>query len=140
MFSRPTVILPAADSHWEIWRCGGGSVWQGSAADPIEAANGNRSVILALPARSCRTFAFSAPTEDRQLVRKLAFAQLEKRGLTAASADQTPFDCHVMGQGGGRTVVSVDVVTPEAAAGLNGTRASAIVPSARLFPLPKDKL
>ena len=140
MFQRTTVILPAPEAHWEVWRCGSSSVWQGSANDPVEGANGSRSLVVALPARSCRTFAFSAPTEDRQLVRKLAFAQLEKRGLTAASAEQTPFDCHVMARGGGRSVVSVDVVTPEAAAGLNGTKASAIVPSARLFPIPDGKL
>src|SRR5688572_33190499 len=124
MFQRTTVILPAAEAHWEVWRCGSDSVWQGSANDPAEGANGSRSLVVALPARSCRAFAFSAPTEDRQLVRKLAFAQLEKRGLTAANAEQTPFDCHVMEQGGGRSVVSVDVVTAEAVASLNGTKAS----------------
>ena len=79
MFRTTTVILPAADSHWEVWQCGNGSgsVWQGSADNPVKGAEGSRSVVVALPARSCRTFAFSAPTEDRQLLRKLAFAQLE---------------------------------------------------------------
>jgi len=140
MFHRTTVILPAADSHWEVWRCGSGCVWQGSADDPTQGTPASGPVMVALPARSCRTFAFSVPTEDRQLVRKLAFAQLEKRGLTTAGAGQTPFDCHVMEQGGGRSVVSVDVVTPEATASLAGSRVSAVVPSARLFPIPAGKL
>ena len=137
-----TVILPAAETHWEVWRCGNGSgsVWQGSADDPVQGANGSRSVVVALPARSCRTFSFSAPTEDRQLVRKLAFAQLEKRGLTTVGVEQTAFECHVMVQGGGHSLVSVDVVTPEAAATLNGSKARALVPSARLFHIPDGKL
>ena len=140
MFNRTTVILPAADAHWEVWRCGGGCVWQGSADDPVEGSPARGRVVIALPARSCRTFAFSVPTEDKQLVRKLAFAQLEKRGLTIAGAGQTPFDCHVMEQGGGRSLVSVDVVTAEATASLTGSRFSAVVPSARLFPIPGGKL
>ena len=76
MFHRTTVILPAAGAHWEVWRCGSGSVWQGSADDPVTGANGSRGVMVALPARSCRTFAFSAPTEDRQLVRKLSLIHI----------------------------------------------------------------
>jgi hypothetical protein len=140
MFRRTTVILPAADAHWEVWRCGRGSIWHGSASDPAEGANGSGAVAVALPARSCRTFAFPAPTDDRQLVRKLAFAQIEKRGLTAAGPDQTPFDCHLMETGGGRSVVSVDVVTPEAVASLHGTRATVVLPSARLFPIPEGRL
>jgi hypothetical protein len=141
MFHRTTVILPAAgDARWEVWRCGSGSVWQGSADDPAAGSHGGRPVLVALPSRSCRTFAFSAPTDDRQLVRKLAFAQLEKRGLTAAGPADTPFDCHVMEQSDGRSVVSVDVVTPEAAASLAGSKAAAVVPGARLYPIPAGKL
>src|SRR6478672_7945796 len=99
-----TVILPAADAHWEVWQCtqSGGSTWQGSAEDPVRGANGSKSVVVALPARSCRTFAFTAPTEDRPLLRKLAFAQLEKRGLTTAGLEQTSFDFHVLAQGEGK--------------------------------------
>jgi hypothetical protein len=142
MFDRTTVILPAADAHWEVWRCGNGagSVWKGSADDPAQGAQGSRSVVVALPARSCRTFAFSAPTEDRQLLRKLAFAHVEKRGLTTLSVEQTPFDCHIIQQSGGRSIVSVDVVTPEAAATLPQANPRAVVPSGRLFPMPEAKL
>jgi hypothetical protein len=139
MFQSTTVILPSGGAHWEVWRCGRTPVWQGQSDEPASAANGG-SVVMALPARACRTFAFSAPTEDRQLVRKLAFAQLEKRGLTQAGAEATPFDCHVMEQGGGRSIVSVDVLMPGAGATLSTAKASAAAPSARLFPIPQDKL
>jgi hypothetical protein len=142
MFSRTTVILPAAQSEWEVWRCGNGSgsVWKGSAENPGQGAQGSRFVVVALPARSCRTFAFSAPTADRQILRKLAFAQVEKRGLTTVGADQTPYHCHFIEQGNGRSLVSVDVVTPEASATLTGSNARAVLPSARLFPMPEGKL
>jgi hypothetical protein len=142
MFSRTTVILPAAQSDWEVWHCGNGSgsVWKGSAETPGQGAEGSRSVVVALPARACRTFAFSAPTADRQILRKLAFAQVEKRGLSTAGAEQTPFHCHVMEQSDGRSLVSVDVVTPEAAASLTSSKAHAVLPSARLFPIPDGKL
>ncbi len=139
---RTTVILPAAEADWEVWQCGNGrgSVWQGSASDLAQGANGSRSVIVALPARSCRTFAFTAPTEDPQLLRKLAFAHVEKRGLTTVGVEQTPFDCHIVEQGGGRSVVTVDVVTLDAAASLPAAKARAVVPSGRLFPMPEGKL
>lgn len=141
MFST-TIILPAGDAHWEVWRCDrrGASVWQGSADDPEQGARGKNSVVVALPARSCRTFAFSAPTEDRQLVRKLAFAQLEKRGLTNVGVEQTAFGCHIMVQGNGHSLVSVDVVMPDAAATLSGSKAGALLPNARLFQIPEGKL
>ncbi|HEV7866257.1 MAG TPA: hypothetical protein VGO90_01145 [Chthoniobacteraceae bacterium] len=141
MLSR-TVILPAADARWEVWRCGNasGSVWQGSAENLSAGANGSRSMVVALPARSCRTFAFSAPTADPQLLRKLAFAQVEKRGLTAAGLEQTAFNCHVLGQRDGQSLVSVDVLTTEAAGTLNGSVAGALVASSRLFPIPEGKL
>lgn len=142
MFKRTTVILPAAEPRWEVWHCGNGSgsVWQGSAENPTEGAQGSRTVVVALPARSCRTFAFSAATEDPRLLRKLAFAQVEKRGLTNVNAEQTPFDCHFIRQANGRSLVSVDVVTPEAAANFREAKARAVVASARLYALPEGKL
>jgi hypothetical protein len=140
MFQSTTVILPAPDARWEVWRCGRGCTWQGTADDPAQASRNGGKVVMALPAKSCRTFSFSAPTEDRELVRKLANAQLERRGLTAGHTEQTPFDCHVIEQSGGKSLVSVDVVTPEAAAGLRTAKASGVLPSARLFSLPPDKL
>ncbi len=139
MFQTTTVLLPSAGAHWEVWRCGRAAVWQGQAEDPAAAADG-AEVVMALPARACRTFAFSAPTEDRQLVRKLAFAQLEKRGLTQTGGEPAPFDCRILEQAGGRSVVSVDVLMPGAAAALSSAKASAAAPSARLFPIPQDKL
>jgi hypothetical protein len=139
---RTTVIVPAAEANWEVWSCSPGHdcVWQGSAEDPAVASAGKRSVVVALPARSCRTLSFHAPTQDRHLVRKLAYAQLEKRGLAAGSPEQTSFDCHVHPAGEDRSLVSVDVVTPGSAPALDLARARGLFPFPRLFNLPEGKL
>lgn len=142
MLKATTVILPAAQSRWEVWHCGNGSgtSCRGAADDPAQGARGQRSVVIGLPARSCRTFAFSAPTEDGPLLRRMAFAHVEKRGLTNAGVDQTPFECRIIEQGGGRSLVSVDVVTPEGAGTLTDVKVRAVIPSARLFSIPANRL
>jgi Tfp pilus assembly protein PilN len=143
MFRRTTVIIPAAEANWEVWSCAAGRdcVWQGSADNPGMATGGARQVVVALPARLCRTLSFSAPTQDRQLVRKLAYAQLEKRGLAGASPDQTPFDCHLHHSGDDGSLVSVDVVTPAATTpAWEVPNARGFVPLPRLFDLPAGKL
>ena len=142
MFRRTTVIIPAAEANWEVWSCGSGRdcVWQGSADDPALAAAGKGAVVVALPARLCRTLSFSAPTQDRQLVRKLAYAQLEKRGLSGGSLEQTPFDCHLHQPGDEGSLVSVDVVTPGSPPAWEVPNARGFVPLPRLFDLPAGKL
>jgi hypothetical protein len=142
MFRRTLVIIPAAEANWEVWSCAAGRdcVWQGSADDPGLATRGTRPVVVALPARLCRTLSFSAPTQDRQLVRKLAYAQLEKRGLAGGSPEQTPFDCHLHHAGDDGSLVSVDVVTPGPLPAWEVPNARGFVPLARLFDLPAGKL
>lgn len=140
MLAKTTVIVPAATPQWEVWLCASsrGSEWQATVDDPAGSLNG-RPVIAALPARACRTFAFSAPTQDRQLVRQLAYTQIEKRGLANGASAQTAFDCHVLSQAEGRSLVSVDVVLEDAAPAVTA-KARSLVPAGRLFTLPSHKL
>jgi hypothetical protein len=137
---RTTIVIPAAEADWEVWSCTRrhGCVWQGSAEDPAAASLGKRSVVVALPTRACRTLSFRAPTHDRQLVRKLAYAQLEKRGLAAGSLEQTSFDCHVH-SGGPASLVSVDVVTPSSVS-FDLEKARGLFAFPRLFNFPTGKL
>ena len=86
---QPTVIvLPAARSHWEVWKGvrGGEAEWRGPAESPAQAAAAGGPIVIGLPSRACRTFGFVVPTEDSKLYRQLAFAQLERRGLAAGPA------------------------------------------------------
>lgn len=96
--------------------------------------------MVALPARACRTLSFRAPTQDRRLVRKLAYAQLEKRGLAAGSPEQTSFDCHLHPGAQDRSLVTVDVVTPGSSWTPDLAKARGIFAFPRLFHFPPGKL
>ncbi|MFN0127065.1 MAG: hypothetical protein ACKV19_10330 [Verrucomicrobiales bacterium] len=143
MLASTLIILPAARAHWDVWKSGRGgeATWRGPAESPSQGANGSgESVVIGLPARSCRTFGFVVPTEDPKLFRQLAFAQLERRGLAAGPAEETAFNCHVHRKAEGRSVLSVDVVLPDGAALTLPSRTHGLVPSSRLFPLPNGRL
>jgi hypothetical protein len=142
MFSSTALVLPAARSRWEVWKGarGGEAEWRGPAESPQQGANGSASAVIGLPARACRTFGFVVPTEDPKLFRQLAFAQLERRGLSAGAAEETAFACHLHQKGGGSSVLSVDVVLPEGAALALPSATQGLAPAARLFPLPAGKL
>jgi hypothetical protein len=140
---QPTVlILPAARAHWEVWKGarGGDAEWRGPAESPAQAATGGGAMVIGLPARACRTFAFTVPTEDPKLFRQLAFAQVERRGLAAGPADETAFTCHVHEKSQGHSVLSVDVVLAEGAALTLPARTHGLLPAVRLYPLPANRL
>lgn len=141
MLATTVIALPAARTHWETWKCGraGEPEWRGP-ADTLEQAAGGNPVLIGLPARACRTFGFIVPTGDPKLFRQLAFAQLERRGLTAGSADETAFDCHVHQRSDRASVLSVDVVLPEGAGLALPARTLGLVAAARLFALPETTL
>ncbi len=66
-------ILPSPLPRWELWTISRTATWLRDADDP---ATDGKPPTVGLPARLCRTFSFPAPTDDRSLIRKLAFAQL----------------------------------------------------------------
>lgn len=139
MFHRFTAILPDALPSWQRWSCPSASsasllkVTEGS-APPADKSSGR--VLAALPARTCRTFAVRIPSQDPKTVRKLALAQLEKRGLAAAEPERTPFECRALPLPEGGAVLTVDVTTPEAVAAFAPLKPAALLPSARCYPFP----
>ena len=141
MLPSTVIALPAARSHWEAWKCarGGDAEWRGPAESPEQAAAGG-AVVIGLSARACRTFGFVVPTADPKLFRQLAFAQLERRGLTAGPAEETAFTCHLHRRSEGSSVLSVDVVLPEGAALGLPARTHGLAPAARFYPLPAGKI
>ena len=140
MFTPLHLILPAPESGWEVWTCApGGAIKGGSFEDPATAAASVKKAIVALPARWCRTLAFSVPPADAKLARALAFTQLEKRGLTSGTIDQTSFSCQMRpGTKGGHLMV-VDVLTPAALNALAAVKSHGVVPAAKLYPLPDHR-
>ncbi len=141
MFTPLHLILPAPESGWEVWTCApGGATKGGLFEDPATAAASVKKAIVALPARWCRTLAFPVPPADAKLARALAFTQLEKRGLTSGTVEQTSFSCQMRpGTKGGHLMV-VDVLTPAALTALAAVKSHGVVPAARLFPLPEQRL
>lgn len=135
MARHTTLILPAAKSGWEIWSCaGGGCTLRSVEEDPAKAVYGKGEILAALPAKLCRTLAFQAPVHDRRLARRLAYAQLEKRGLSAGSPERTSFDCRLLDLGKGRKAVSVDVLVADVFQHPPPSGLSGILPYAGLFP------
>jgi hypothetical protein len=142
MLPSTALILPAAKTLWEVWKGtrSGTAEWRGTAESPARATLESGSVVIGLPGRACRTFAFTVPTNDPTLFRQLAFAQLERRGLAASTPEDTSFICHVHDTRPGHSVLSVDVVLPEGASLSLPPRTRGMLPAVRLFPLPAGRL
>lgn len=141
MFTPLHLILPAPESGWEVWTCApGGAIKGGWFEDPATAAASVKKAIVALPARWCRTLAFSVPPADAKLARALAFTQLEKRGLSTGTMDQTSFSCQMLPGTKGGNLMVVDVLTPAALTALAAVKSHGVVPAARLYPLPDHRV
>ena len=141
MFTPLHLILPAPESGWEVWTCTPrGATKGGLFEDPATAAASVKKAIVALPARWCRTLAFSVPPADAKLARALAFTQLEKRGLTSGTIDQTSFSCQMRpGTKGGHLMV-VDVLTPAALSARAAVNSHGVLPAAKLYPIPEHRV
>ena len=142
-----SILLPSQTDGWEVWSCGSGScTLKKSIATLAEAKVAGAGTVVGVPGRLCRTLGLSLPTKDPATLRKMAYSQLERRGLAAGSMQETLFDCHSVPGGGsgaigdtGDTRVSVDVLL-DLPDGLELGNARGYTAAARLFPLPKNKL
>ncbi len=142
MFRRFHLLLPSAASPWEAWSCPSASTSTllETTAAPARPAKASGPLTIALPAKSCRTLALLLPSQDPKIIRQLAFAQLEKRGLAAATPEHTRFHCHAIPAPQGTSIISIDVVAPEAAAALLPLQPLGLLPSARCYLLPQGPL
>ena len=135
MFRRFTAILPATTHCWEVWSCpaSASAVLRETTKDAALPEKTAGNIIIALPARLCRTLAMRIPSQDPKTVRMLAFAQLEKRGLAAATAEQTVFECYTIPHPEGGAILSVDVIAPGATAPLASLKPAALLAAARCY-------
>ena len=136
-----TLLLPSQTEGWEVWMCGNTTcTLKRSVATPFDAKVAGPGTVVGVPAKYCRTIGLSLPTKDPSVMRKMAYSQLERRGLARGSAKETLFDCHTLpSRGNDHTDVSVDVMS-ELPDGLELANARGFTASARLFPLPDHKL
>ncbi|MEZ5324521.1 MAG: hypothetical protein R3F19_05615 [Verrucomicrobiales bacterium] len=137
-----TLLLPSQTEGWEVWMCGNTScTLKKSVASPFDAKVAGPGTVVGVPARYCRTIGLSLPTKDPLVMRKMAYSQLERRGMARGSAKETLFDCHTLPSQGDSadTHVSVDVMS-DLPDGLELANARGFTASTRLFPLPENKL
>ena len=140
-----TILLPSQTDGWEVWSCGsGGCTLKKAVATPGEARVAGAGTVVGVPGRHCRTIGMALPSQDPTVLRKMAFSQLERRGLAHGSIKDTLFDCHPLPDSestrdGDDTSVSVDVLS-ELPDGLELSNARGYTAAIRLFPLPKNRL
>ena len=135
--SRHGIALPDEGRGWNLWS-GRGAPSNGRELGEI-AGNG-ADVAVGVPATESTTFAVTLPTTDATLFETMIFSQIEKRGLTTSSMDDTAFEFEVVHQEGNETLLSVDVLSPEFPEAWCLPRAAGYAPSARLLQLPENKL
>ncbi len=93
---------------------GGWTLFSGKTAirgghDLHEAVGNKSDVLVGVPVAQAPSFSILVPTSDTTLLRSMAYAQIEKRGLSAGSMDKTVFDYDVIEQSHHQTWVAVHV-------------------------------
>ena len=113
--------IPDSDSGWTLFS---GRRTSRSGRDLHEAAGKKGNVLVGVPVAKAPTFSISVPTSDSNLLRSMAYAQIEKRGLAAGSQENTIFDFDVLEQESGQTRMAIhlldtplpdDYILPQAA-------------------------
>ncbi|MDF1754327.1 MAG: hypothetical protein P1U89_16205 [Verrucomicrobiales bacterium] len=99
--------IPDPDSGWTLFS-GKRAVRDGR--DLHEAVGNKGAILVGVPVAKSPTFFISVPTTDSSLLRPMAYAQIEKRGLGAGSADKTIFDFDVIEQQNGHTKIAVHLI------------------------------
>lgn len=98
--------IPEADGGWIVFS-GKKPVRGGN--DLHEAADKKAGILVGVPVAKAPTFSIVVPTSDSSLFRQMAYAQIEKRGLSEGSMAATLFDYDVLEQGHGKTRLAVHV-------------------------------
>lgn len=142
MFKRFTLLLPTAGKDWAVCSCPPAGPCVREAEVPAAEIPGRirGRTVVGLPVKTCRTFSVKVPTRESKVLRSLAHAQLEKRGLSAGSLEKSSFDCWLMPLPDGGGILSVDCLEPGAASETNGWNAAGALASGRCYSLPDRKL
>ncbi|MDB6071587.1 MAG: hypothetical protein JWL81_2758 [Verrucomicrobiales bacterium] len=142
MFKRFTLLLPTAGKNWSVWSCppAASIVREADVAAGETLPKSRGRTVVGLPVRGCRTFAVKVPSQESRVLRPLAHAQLEKRGLSAGSLEKSHFDCWLIPLPGGGGILSVDSVAAGVLAEFHAWNAAGHLASGRCYELPEGKL
>ncbi|MFZ4767304.1 MAG: PilN domain-containing protein [Roseimicrobium sp.] len=137
--SAATFLLPDAELTWGLRKSlSGGKVEQ--VDSPAECRADSKGIVVGLPATACRTLGLILPTTDSSLLPAMVEAQLERRGVHLERAPAPNFAWHLLGQSGGQSFVSVDVLLHPFPAELVMKHAANYTSALRLLSLPVQDL
>jgi hypothetical protein len=137
--SAASFLLPDSELSWKLWKTL--ATGKSEAIDtPSDCRESSRPVVIGLPATACRTIGMILPTVDATLLPAMIEAQLEKRGIHIEREPIRNFVWHVLGQSGGQSFASVDVLAHPFPADLAVNHAVNYTPALRLVSLPANDL
>lgn len=134
--SAATLLLPSPDATWRVWKPRAGNTTE-AVESPSEAAHLAKPLIIGLPAAACRTIGLILPQAEKDLLEQIIVTQLERRGLRLEqdSAGKN-YRWHLLGNSGGQSIVSVDVLAEPFPESLAAEQVSDYTAALRLVQLP----
>ena len=138
--SAATLLLPAPDAAWRVWkpRAGGSAE---AVESPSEAAHLGKPLIIGLPASACRTLGLLLPQTDTELLEQMIATQLERRGFKLETDDSgRNHRWHLLGALAGQSIISVDLLADPFPSTLAAEHASDYTAALRLAQLPAGHL
>ena len=134
--SASTLLLPAPDAAWRVWKPRASA--SAEAVDsPSQASHLSKPLVIGLPAAACRTIGLILPQAESDLLEQIIVTQLERRGfkLEQDNAGKN-YRWHLLGNLGGQAVVSVDLLADPFPEALAAAHASDYTAALRLAQLP----
>lgn len=137
--SAATLLLPAPDASWRVWKPR--SAAPGDAVEnPADLTDAAKPLVIGLPATACRTLGMVLPQSEPAVLEQMIVAQLEKRGIRAMSDLGNNYRWHQLGATGPFAVASVDVLADPFPDHLALPQASDYTSALRLAQLPAGHL
>lgn len=135
--SAATLLLPAPDAAWRVWKPRAGAASAEAVESPAESLHLGKPLIIGLPAAACRTIGLILPQTENDLLEQIIVTQLERRGFKLErDSSGKNFRWHLLGNAAGQCVVSVDVLAEPFPDTLAAGHASDYTAALRLAQLP----
>lgn len=99
--------IPDSDNGWTLYS-GKKAIDEGR--DLHEAVGKRTGFLVGVPVYKAPTFSISVPTVETNLLREMAYSQIEKRGLATGSLETTLFDIDIIEQSNGQTRLAVHLL------------------------------
>jgi hypothetical protein len=137
--SAATLLIPSPEAAWQLWtpraeRAGD------TLENPSSLRNSKVGVMVGLPATACRSVGLVLPPAEREVLGQMIETHLEKHGLRTPEGGLPPHRWHLLGQAGGMTYVSVDVLAEPFPETCCVERALDYTAAPRLLDLPRGRL